>query len=111
MVISQAPNNVATVLISNASAVHHNLSVPVLYEHAVRRGEGKLLQGGTFAVRSGARAPRGEGSICKRHWLRQQSSPLAWLCYDSTAQGTAYGVYRREPRFSVCARGSESCLA
>ena len=58
MVISEAPNNVSNVVIANAAEVHHNLSVPVLYEHAVRRGEGKLLQGGTFAVRSGARTGR-----------------------------------------------------
>ena len=38
--------------------MHRNLSVPVLYEHAIRRGEGKILQGGTFAVRSGARTGR-----------------------------------------------------
>ncbi len=45
-------------VISSASAIHHNLSVPVLYEHAVRRQEGKLLQGGTFAVFSGERTGR-----------------------------------------------------
>jgi len=58
MAISEAPSNVASVVIANAATIHHNLSVPVLYEHAVRRGEGKLLQGGTFAVRSGERTGR-----------------------------------------------------
>jgi phosphoenolpyruvate carboxykinase (ATP) len=58
MVISPAPNNVASLIISNAAEVYHNLSVPVLYEHAVKRHEGKLLQGGTFAVFSGERTGR-----------------------------------------------------
>ncbi|MEO8539319.1 MAG: phosphoenolpyruvate carboxykinase (ATP) [bacterium] len=58
MVISQAPNNVASLILANAAEVYHNLSVPVLYEHAVKRNEGKLLQGGSFAVYSGERTGR-----------------------------------------------------
>jgi phosphoenolpyruvate carboxykinase (ATP) len=41
--------------------VHWNLSVPLLYEHAVRRGEGELAHGGSFTARTGAytgRTPR-----------------------------------------------------
>ncbi|MFN0095816.1 MAG: phosphoenolpyruvate carboxykinase (ATP), partial [Dehalococcoidia bacterium] len=58
MVLSPAPTTVASVILGNAAEVFHNLSVPVLYEHAVRRHEGKLLQGGTFAVFSGERTGR-----------------------------------------------------
>ena len=58
MAVAQAPTDLSEVVLSGATAVHRNLSTPVLYEHAVRRGEGKLLQGGTFAVRSGARTGR-----------------------------------------------------
>jgi len=58
MAVSEAPHNLSDVVIANASVVHRNLSSPVLYEHAVRRGEGKLLQGGTFAVASGERTGR-----------------------------------------------------
>jgi phosphoenolpyruvate carboxykinase (ATP) len=58
MVISPAPSNVASMILANAGEVYHNLSVPVLYEHAVKRHEGKLLQGGTFAVFSGERTGR-----------------------------------------------------
>ena len=50
--------SVSDEVMASASAIHHNLSVPVLYEHAVRRREGKLLQGGTFAVFSGERTGR-----------------------------------------------------
>ena len=45
-------------VVSGASSTHRNLTTPVLYEHMVKRGEGKLLQGGTFAVRSGDRTGR-----------------------------------------------------
>jgi phosphoenolpyruvate carboxykinase (ATP) len=42
-------------------SVHWNQSVPVLYEHAVRRGEGELALGGSFSVSTGlytGRTPR-----------------------------------------------------
>jgi phosphoenolpyruvate carboxykinase (ATP) len=41
--------------------VHWNQSAPILYEHAVRRGEGELALGGSFSVSTGAytgRTPR-----------------------------------------------------
>ncbi len=84
MAISEAPSNVANVVISGATQVHHNLSVPVLYEHAVRRGEGKLLQGGTFAVRSGARTGRSpndkylvQGPDVSEHvWWGKHNQPM-----------------------------------
>jgi phosphoenolpyruvate carboxykinase (ATP) len=56
--ISEAPRSLSDVVLASAQTVHRNLSSPVLYEHAVRRNEGKLLQGGTFAVRSGPRTGR-----------------------------------------------------
>jgi len=43
------------------AAQHWNLSVPVLYEHAVRRREGLIAAGGAFVARTGAftgRTPR-----------------------------------------------------
>jgi phosphoenolpyruvate carboxykinase (ATP) len=41
--------------------IHWNQAAPVLYEHAVRRGEGELASGGSFSVNTGAftgRTPR-----------------------------------------------------
>ena len=41
--------------------VHWNRSMPVLYEHAVRRGEGEVVSGGAFSVCTGrftGRTPR-----------------------------------------------------
>ena len=84
MAISEAPNNVSDIVISNASMVHRNLSVPVLYEYAVRRGEGKLLEGGTFAVYSGERTGRSPKDkyivktpeISEHVWWGQHNQPM-----------------------------------
>ena len=41
--------------------VHWNQAAPVLYEHAVRRGQGEVASGGSFSVNTGAftgRTPR-----------------------------------------------------
>src|SRR5665213_1952235 len=43
------------------SPVHWNSSVPLLYEHAIRRREGELGAGGTFVANTGphtGRSPR-----------------------------------------------------
>ena len=48
-------------LIRHPKAVHRNLSVPHLYEHAIRRHEGELGAGGSFVARTGihtGRSPR-----------------------------------------------------
>ncbi len=58
MVLAELKRDLSEQVLDTAPNVFRNLSTPVLYEHAVRRGEGKLLQGGTFAVRSGARTGR-----------------------------------------------------
>jgi phosphoenolpyruvate carboxykinase (ATP) len=44
--------------IRHAKAVHRNLSVPILYEHAIRRGEGELGDGGSFVARTGIHTGR-----------------------------------------------------
>ncbi len=55
---SDVKEDVALQTLADAGTVHRNLTTPVLYEHAVRAGEGKLLEGGSFAVRTGARTGR-----------------------------------------------------
>jgi phosphoenolpyruvate carboxykinase (ATP) len=42
----------------NLGTVYSNLSVPVLYEHAIRRGEGVLGEGGSFVARTGIHTGR-----------------------------------------------------
>ena len=84
MVLSEARKNTASAILAGASAIHQNLSVPVLYEHAVRRHEGKLLQGGTFAVFSGERTGRSPKDkfvvrtpdISEHVWWGQHNQPL-----------------------------------
>ena len=90
MAISSAPRNISEVAIANAATVHRNLSVPVLYEHAVKRGEGKLLEGGTFAVYSGARTGRSPNDkflvktpdISEHVWWGDHNKPMSPETYD-----------------------------
>ncbi len=44
--------------LKNLSNVHWNLSVPALYEEAVRRREGAIADGGAFVVRTGVHTGR-----------------------------------------------------
>lgn len=90
MSISPAPTNTAAAILANAGEVFHNLSVPVLYEHAVRRREGKLLQGGTFAVYSGERTGRSPKDkfvvktpeISEHVWWGNHNQPLGVDTFD-----------------------------
>src|SRR5580693_705257 len=45
----------------NLKAVHWNLTVPQLYEEAIRRGEGKLAADGPFVVLTGQHTGRSAG--------------------------------------------------
>src|ERR1700722_5637537 len=44
--------------LTNLSAIHRNLSVPVLYEHAIRNGEGRIAHGGAFVAVTGQHTGR-----------------------------------------------------
>ena len=83
-------SNISKRVISGARTVHHNLSSPVLYEHMVRKGEGKLLEGGTFAVRSGERTGRSPQDkfmikapdISEHVWWGKHNQPLDEATFD-----------------------------
>ena len=99
MVISTTQQTVANEILSNAAEVYHNLSVPVLYEHAVKRNEGKLLQGGTFAVFSGERTGRSPKDkfvvktpeISEHVWWGAHNQPLPAETFDRLkAKAVAY---------------------
>jgi len=83
-------SNISKRVISGARTVHHNLSSPVLYEHMVRKGEGKLLEGGTFAVRSGERTGRSPQDkfmikapdISEHVWWGKHNQPLDEETFD-----------------------------
>src|SRR5204862_6696168 len=47
-----------TLGLKNLGTVHWNLTVPALYEEAIRRGEGQLGEGGAFVVRTGVHTGR-----------------------------------------------------
>ena len=47
-----------TLGLKNLGNVHWNLSVPALYEEAIRRGEGQIGDGGAFVVRTGVHTGR-----------------------------------------------------
>ena len=105
MAVSEAPHNLSDIVVANASVVHRNLSSPVLYEHAVRRGEGKLLQGGTFAVASGDRTGRSPDDkfvvrtpeISEHVWWGKHNQPMSVDTFDRGRGRILYYFKHREP--------------
>jgi phosphoenolpyruvate carboxykinase (ATP) len=71
--------------------LHWNQSVPVLYEHAIRRGEGELALGGSFSTRTGrftGRTPRDkyiveEPGTKDTVWWGKINQPVAPERFDS----------------------------
>ena len=110
MAISEAPNNVSDMVIANAARVHRNLSVPVLYEHAVKRGEGKLLEGGTFAVFSGERTGRSpkdkymvrHPDISEHVWWGQHNQPMSTDTFERVRAKTLKYLKGRELYVQDC---------
>jgi phosphoenolpyruvate carboxykinase (ATP) len=60
-----------TLGIAGAPAIHSNLSVAALYEHALRRGEGEIGAAGQFAVETGSHTGR---SPKDKFFVREPSS-------------------------------------
>ncbi|MCZ2108953.1 MAG: phosphoenolpyruvate carboxykinase (ATP) [Dehalococcoidia bacterium] len=110
MAISEAPTNTSEMVIANAKAIHRNLSVPVLYEHAVRRGEGKLLQGGTLAVRSGARTGRSPNDkfvvqtpdISEHVWWGKHNQPMTEGVFENIRAKTVRYLKDKELYVQDC---------
>jgi phosphoenolpyruvate carboxykinase (ATP) len=75
----------------NIAAAHWNLSVPVLYENAVRRGEGLIGEGGSFVANTGAftgRTPKDkyiveEPSSKADIWWGDINQPISETVFDS----------------------------
>jgi phosphoenolpyruvate carboxykinase (ATP) len=75
-------------------AVHWNQSMPVLYQHAVRRGEGEVAAGGSFSVNTGAftgRTPRDKYIVEEpgtKHtvWWGNINQPVAPERFESLRQ-------------------------
>jgi len=75
----------------NLVAAHWNLSVPVLYEHAIRRGEGLIGAGGAFVARTGpftGRTPKDkyiveEASSKSDIWWGDVNRPIDEATFES----------------------------
>ena len=88
----------------NLAAAHWNLSVPVLYEHAVRRHEGLVAAGGAFVARTGAftgRTPRDkyiveEASSKADIWWGDINKPVSEERFESMYRRLAAYFQRRE---------------
>jgi phosphoenolpyruvate carboxykinase (ATP) len=64
------------------AAEHWNLSVPILYEHAIRRGEGRLGAGGSFVAVTGAFT----GRTPKDKYIVEEASSKADIDWNATNQ-------------------------
>jgi len=77
--------------IRNIGTLYRNLSVPILYEHAIRRGEGELGVGGSFVARTGihtGRSPKDkyiveEPSTKSDVWWGDTNRPADAALFDS----------------------------
>ena len=75
-------------------AVHWNASMPLLYEHAVRRGQGEIVAGGSFSVNTGkftGRTPRDkyiveEPGTKDTVWWGKINQPVSPAQFDSLHQ-------------------------
>lgn len=71
--------------ITNPGNVYFNLDVPALYEEAIFRGEGHIVQGGALAVRTGSHTARAAGdkyivyeaTSADRIWWGEYNRPMA----------------------------------
>jgi phosphoenolpyruvate carboxykinase (ATP) len=77
--------------IRNVGTIRRNLSVPILYEHAVRRGEGELGAGGSFVARTGihtGRSPKDKFIVEEKStkddvWWGDTNRPADAALFDS----------------------------
>ncbi len=90
--------------IENLAGTHWNLSVPLLYEHAIRRGEGRLGAGGSFVARTGIHTGRSvkdkfiveEDSSKADIWWGNINRPVSPDIFHSMHQRMLAYLQRRE---------------
>src|SRR5690242_11510196 len=73
----------------NLAGARWNLSVPLLYEHAIRRGEGVLGQGGTFVARTGIHT----GRSAKDKFIVEEDSSKAEIWWGDTNRPVSPAVF------------------
>ena len=93
----------AAVGIATAAAVHWNLTPPLLYEHALRRGEGVLAATGPLTVETGAhtgRSPRDKFVVREPAsadvWWGEVNHPLAPEAFDELHRRLAHHLGGQE---------------
>jgi phosphoenolpyruvate carboxykinase (ATP) len=85
-------------------AVHHNLSVPVLYEAAIRRDEGVIAAGGPLVVRTGThtgRSPRDKFVVDEpasrgQIWWGDVNRPITEERYEALREKVIGHLAKRE---------------
>jgi len=75
----------------NLAAVHWNLSVPLLYEHAIRRGEGLIGAGGSFVANTGVHT----GRSVKDKYIVEEASSKADIAWGEINQPVSQAVFER----------------
>ena len=79
----------------NLAGAHWNLSVPLLYEHAIRNREGELGAGGSFVARTGAFT----GRTPKDKYIVEEASSKGDIDWNAINQklpeGTFDSMHRR----------------
>ena len=87
----QSSRNATPGVSAPAPIVHHNLSVPLLYEAAIQRDEGVIADGGPFVVRTGlhtGRSPKDkfvvdEPASRDEVWWGEVNRPISEEHYES----------------------------
>ena len=99
----------------NVGMTHSNLSVPRLYEHAIRRHEGHLGAGGTFVARTGihtGRSPKDkfiveEPSSKADIWWGDTNRPASEALFESMHQRMLAYFQQREVFVQDCFGGAD----
>ncbi|HVJ51061.1 MAG TPA: phosphoenolpyruvate carboxykinase [Aliidongia sp.] len=92
----------------NLAAIHRNLSVPSLYEHAIRNGEGRIVAGGAFVAVTGQHTGR---SPKDKYIVREASTesgvnwgevnqPVSEAVFDQVHQ-RMLAYFQRRPAYVV----------
>ena len=101
--------------LKNLGNVYWNLSVPTLYEHAIRRGEGVLARGGPLCVMTGVhtgRSPKDKffvreaSSVGKIDW-GQTNQPLDPRHFDGLLARMLAYAQRRDLYVRECYAGAD----
>jgi phosphoenolpyruvate carboxykinase (ATP) len=75
----------------NLGAVHWNLSVPHLYEHAIRRREGVIGAGGSFVANTGVHT----GRSARDKYIVEEASSKADIAWGDVNRPVSEAVFER----------------